>query len=245
MNNNQNKATLKRVLRGLLVVGVIVAVVGVGVYFYFSDVEESPGNKITAGTLDLSIQETAEIKSSDWGKINDEEPICTAADETTGEVTCHVEISNIAPTDTGTIVWTLQNVGDLRGYLTVVAAVSSDNGTDTEPELTAVGEEGNLDLSDMVTVILTKQVSGDEGNPDYLVGSKNVENGLVEPGLLKQVEDAFNGEDDVPMDESTTSTYTLVWELPNTNSTFDNLAQGDTSTINLTFTLNQVENQGR
>jgi len=41
MGNSVKNATLIRVLRGLVVVGLIVTVVGVGVYFYFSDVETS------------------------------------------------------------------------------------------------------------------------------------------------------------------------------------------------------------
>ncbi len=48
---------------------------------------------------------------------------------------------------------------------------------------------------------------------------------------------------DLNMDPEQIYTYTLVWELPNTGSTFDNLAQGDTATIDLTFYLEQVDNQ--
>jgi len=221
MGNSVKNATLIRVLRGLVVVGLIVTVVGVGVYFYFSDVETSPGNKITAGTLDLTIQETAEIKSSDWGKID-----TSNCEEVKNGIACSVEISNIAPTDTGTIVWTLKNIGNLKGYLTVDADVTSDNGTDTEPELTAAEAYGsNPDLSYMVTTTL----SG---------GS------IIEPqtASLSEVETKFT-QIDLNMDPEQIYTYTLVWELPNTGSTFDNLAQGDTSTIDLTFYLEQVTGQ--
>jgi len=222
MGNSVKNATLIRVLRGLVVVGLIVTVVGVGVYFYFSDVETSPGNKITAGTLDLTIQETAEIKSSDWGKID-----TSNCEEVKNGIACHVEISHIAPTDTGTIVWTLKNIGDLKGYLTVEADVTSDNGTDTEPEEAAASEYGeNLTLSYMVTTTL----SG---------GS------ITEPqtASLSEVETKFDTQIDRPMDPEGEIVYTLVWELPNTGSTFDNLAQGDTSTIDLTFYLEQVAGQ--
>ena len=230
MGNSVKNATLIRLLRGLVVVGLIVTVVGVGVYFYFSDVETSPGNKITAGTLDLTIQETAEIEPiepNDWGRIDNPDTICTTPDPTTGEITCHVEISHVAPTDTGTIVWTLKNIGNLKGYLTVDADVTSDNGTDTEPELTAAEAYGsNPDLSYMVTTTL----SG---------GS------ITEPqtASLSEVETKFDTQIDRPMDPDGEIVYTLAWELPNTGSTFDNLAQGDTATIDLTFYLEQVAGQ--
>jgi len=238
MNNNENKGTLTKVLRGLLVIGVIVAVVGVGVYFYFSDVEESPGNKITAGTLDLTIQETATISEGALGAIGSQN--CETAQN---GIECTVEISNIAPTDTGTIVWVLKNDGSLPGYLTVNAVVDNEQGgDDTEPEQAAYADGANggqnLDLGDMVTATLTRKI--DTNNEETLLGYE--EN---EPSFLGEVQDVLNEETDLDMDSGNTYTYTLVWELPNTNSTFDNLAQGDTSTINLTFTLNQVENQGR
>lgn len=223
MGNSVKNATLIRVLRGLVVVGLIVTVVGVGVYFYFSDVETSPGNKITAGTLDLTIQETAEIKTSDWGQIT-----ASNCEEVQNGIECYVEISNIAPSDTGTIVWTLTNIGNLKGYLTVDADVTSGNGTDdTEPELTAAEAYGsNPDLSYMVTTTL----SG---------GS------ITEPqtASLSEVGTKFNTQNNLDMEPAGEIVYTLVWELPNTGSTFDNLAQGDTSTIDLTFYLEQVTGQ--
>lgn len=224
MNNNQNKATLKRVLRGLLVVGVIVAVVGVGVYFYFSDVEESPGNKITAGTLDLTVMETATISEGALGRIDSQN--CETAQN---GIECTVEISNIAPSDTGTIEWTLKNDGSLPGYLTVAADIQSDEGGDpTEPELDAEEDYPGFTIDKMLTATLL--IDGVEAN--------------TQTPSLASIDEFLNEEIDKDILATHSRTYTLVWEFPsNDNSTFDNVAQGDFATIDLTFYLDQTKDQ--
>lgn len=45
----------KKVLLSIMTIAVVAALVGVGVQAYFSDIEQSTGNVLTAGTLDLEV----------------------------------------------------------------------------------------------------------------------------------------------------------------------------------------------
>jgi predicted ribosomally synthesized peptide with SipW-like signal peptide len=49
----------KKILLGMLMIGLISALAGAGVYSYFSDTETSTGNVFTAGTIDISIDPTS------------------------------------------------------------------------------------------------------------------------------------------------------------------------------------------
>lgn len=49
----------KKILLGILMIGLISALAGAGVYAYFSDTETSTGNVFTAGTIDINIDPTS------------------------------------------------------------------------------------------------------------------------------------------------------------------------------------------
>ena len=104
----------KSILVSLLTVGLLASVIGVGTYAYFSDTETSVGNTMTAGTLDLSV--------------NDQNPLATAV----------VTVGDLKPSltrysDTIKLVIT-DNPGKLYKR---ISAVSCKDGANPEPEWAA------------------------------------------------------------------------------------------------------------
>jgi len=220
----------------VLVVALVGAIVGVGVYFYFSDKETSEGNKITAGTLDLQY----EITGYD---VNDPDSNSAKVTLSSGEVqnggNAYVTFTDIAPSDTGTIEWTVKNIGSLHGYLTVTATQESGTGDTPEPEEVAITENDDTDknLDEYLKITLTQKIG--EAEPVTLA------NGV----LLKNLQTTLSSSEDAKdqklekagaENSKDTCVYTLSWELP---AGTGNIVQGDTSTLTLTFQLNQTTDQ--
>jgi predicted ribosomally synthesized peptide with SipW-like signal peptide len=117
----------KKILLSLMVIGLVAALAGAGLYAIFSDTETSTGNTFTAGTLDLKV-----------GGQDD------------GGTVAHYTLSNMKPgDDTGYYKWVLKNAGTLPGKVSVTFSViiNYENGQ-TEPEAlvdpTAGALEGEL-----------------------------------------------------------------------------------------------------
>ena len=109
---------MKKWLTTLSVLAVIAALVGVGAYGIFTDQETSESNSLTAGTLDL--------------KVNDEDD----------PITLKYSISDIAPGyDSGYQVWCLKNTGSVPGqpHVEFSTIINNENGTN-EPEDAAEAE---------------------------------------------------------------------------------------------------------
>lgn len=51
--------TMKRILGSLIIVALVIGITGLGFAAYFSDTETSSGNTFTAGTIDLTLAESA------------------------------------------------------------------------------------------------------------------------------------------------------------------------------------------
>jgi predicted ribosomally synthesized peptide with SipW-like signal peptide len=104
----------KKILVSMMVIGLVAALAGAGLYAYFSDTETSSGNTFTAGTLDLKVD----------GKDDPEVPV-------------YFEVSDVKPGDSGSKNIVLSNVGSIDGvaYLTFTNVVDSP-GTTPEPEPT-------------------------------------------------------------------------------------------------------------
>ena len=108
---------MKRKIAMLLVSATLaIALLGGGVYAYFSDSENSDNNNFTAGTMDLTL--------NDGG---------AAA----------ISLSNVAPGDSGLSMYTLRNIGTIDGNLQVsIANLENLPGSNPEPE--GPGDIGNL-----------------------------------------------------------------------------------------------------
>ena len=236
MFRNGNQRKRRTILLSVLVVALVGAIVGVGVYFYFSDKETSEGNKITAGTLDLQYQITGY-------DVNDPDDNSAAVTLSSGEVqnggNAYVTFTDIAPSDTGTIEWTVKNIGSLHGYLTVTATQESGTGDTPEPEEVAITENDDTDknLDEYLKITLTQKIG--EAEPVTLA------NGV----LLKNLQTTLSSSEDAKdqklekagaENSKDTCVYTLSWELPEETG---NIVQGDTSTLTLKFQLNQTTEQ--
>lgn len=119
---------MNRVLLGIMTIVLVCALIGGGVYAYFSDIETSTGNTFTSGTLDLNL---------DGGNTN----------------VVKFTVSAVKPGDSGAGTWTVANVGTIDGYLDLeTIGATEDIGTTTDPEL--VDEPTHADTNQLGTYLL-------------------------------------------------------------------------------------------
>ena len=117
----------KKILVSMMVIGLVAAFAGAGLYAYFSDTETSTGNKFSAGTLDL--------------EVNDENPWTTAP----------ISVSNMKPGDKREVTIKLKNVGSIGGYVCMwIKDVINSPGTTPEPEPTP--DRGELGANIKITI---------------------------------------------------------------------------------------------
>ncbi len=236
---------MKKIL-GLGVVAILVmAMVGGGTWAYFSDTESSTGNAVTAGTLDL-------IPSIDGTAVNSEYQVTTLGNGVDGKVVFPL----VEPGSSGTITWALNNNGNLPGTLTIASTVTpGDGAAANEPEGAvtvpyANNDSGNGDLDDFMGVKLqvgfgtdNATAIGDLGN-HYLLGSAGAW------GALSGLQAALNAESRTMTAASGSDNDTIVYRfswniasdivtIPGGAPADDNIIQGDTATVDITFTLAQ------
>ncbi len=203
---------MKKVLVSRMIIALISALIGGGIYAVFSDVETSTGNTFTAGTLNLvNVISGTAVNSS------------IAVTEQGDGLNDNVVFSLIKPGSSGTITWTLQNNGTLDGTLTMAATTSFGEGAaPNEPELAAdptnlVGLDTNL------MVLVTRDgvdVYGAAGAYlpiSGLAAALNAQSPTIGAGL--------------------SVVYVLNWQIP--AATVGNEIQGDTATLDINFTLTQ------
>ena len=118
---------MKKILLSLLGITVVIGLVGLGVFAYFSDTETSSGNLFTAGSLDLKV------------------------DDKDDPNVVHVSFDNMKPGDTVRQYWTLKNAGTIPGQVSIeFANIVNHENTYLEPEIVAgdttsdVGELGGF-----------------------------------------------------------------------------------------------------
>jgi len=231
---------MKKIL-GLTVAALLVmGLVGGGTWAYFTDVETSTGNVFTAGTLNL-VPDTAGSGS------------CTVDVIAGGDgINGNVAFSLVKPGDTGIITWTLYNDGTLPGTLKVASDFTFGLGDEPEPETNVVANDlTDGDLDDFVGVKFQRGAGTDAASATtalatgYLLGDAGTyaKLSLLEAALddaTGQAMAAIDGGDDYII-------YKLSWSVADDIYTFeatpadvdDNIIQGDTATINVTFTLEQ------
>ena len=86
---------MKKIIGLTIAAVLIIGLVGAVTWAYFSDTEESTGNTITAGTLNLTVDEVG--SGAVAGTLT---PGVDGVNE-------FLTISNVAPGDSGVITWTL------------------------------------------------------------------------------------------------------------------------------------------
>jgi len=211
----------------LMVLGVLMLALLIGgLYGYFDDTETSTGNVFTAGTLNL-------VPSTNGTGPAGKYTVTAGGDGVNGNVV----FDTIAPGESGSITWTLNNAGNLDGDLTMASTVAFAENGSNEPE-TAAGA-GLLDA--YMGVRLTRDGS-------YILGSAT---NYVPFSGLEAVLDA----EDQALAASGTITYVLEWQIAadvmgaGVDGEFgtaddvavnDNIIQSDQATIDITFTLTQA-----
>ena len=131
---------MKSILIGFMTMALVGALIGGGVYAYFSDTESSAGNTFAAGTLDLQVD-----SENPWTNT-----AVTVADMEPGVAATPVDI-------------TCENLGNLTGDLYMrITSVTDTGQTINEPECVAEGGSwtspsgpcnGNTPVDDISTQI--------------------------------------------------------------------------------------------
>jgi predicted ribosomally synthesized peptide with SipW-like signal peptide len=102
----------KKILVSMMLVGLVAALAGAGLYALFSDTETSSGNSFSAGTLDLKVD----------GKDDPNVPV-------------YFTVSDVKPGDSNSVDIVLSNAGSIDGVASLTfTKVVDDPGTTAEPE---------------------------------------------------------------------------------------------------------------
>ena len=222
----------RKILVSVMVIALAGALVGGGIYAYFSDTEASMGNTFTAGTLNL-VPSTSGTGPA--GKYT----VTAGGDGVNGKVV----FTTLAPGDSGSITWELENDGNLDGTLTMASDVTFEENGSNEPEDAVAGNNGggDGDLDEYMGVRL-------ERNGTYILGDASH---YVPFSDLEAVLDA----ESESLAASDTLTYVLEWEIASdvmgagADGEFgtaddvdedDNIIQSDEATVDITFTLTQA-----
>jgi len=83
---------MKKILTSIMMIVLVCALIGTGVYAAFSDTETSTGNQFTAGTLDLEVD-----TQNPWSTVKFD------------------NVGPLAPGDSGAVTCAVKNVGNLPG----------------------------------------------------------------------------------------------------------------------------------
>jgi predicted ribosomally synthesized peptide with SipW-like signal peptide len=141
----------KKILVSVMVIGLVAALAGAGLYAYFNDTETSSNNTFSAGTLDLKVD----------GK-----------DNTLG---AYFSVSDVKPGDSGSKGIVLSNSGTLAGkaYINFTNVVDSP-GTNPEPEPTP--DNGELSQNLYIKVLVDSTVKAEGylsgiNSTSYLLGT--------------------------------------------------------------------------
>jgi len=235
----------KRVLGLAIAMLVTFGMAVTGAWAYFSDVETSTGNLLSAGTLDLFSQVGG---SGTPGKYT----VTPGGNGINGNVV----FSNMLPGESGSITWVLINLGSLPGTLSLYSTVSfSENGTGY-PEAWVTGNNGggNGDLDECVGVRLLRGIGTDrvsaEANFTYVLGDAGY---YVPFAGLKAALDA-QSISLAPDGGNDTVVYKLEWLIAtdvkkagadgifgtsDDEDVNENIIQSDTAQIDINFTLSQ------
>jgi predicted ribosomally synthesized peptide with SipW-like signal peptide len=140
MSDNDNSGfdlTRRKVLGGLVGVGAASAAAGAGTMALFSDTEQSTGNTIQAGTLDLEIGTSQNLP---------------------------VNVSDRAPGHEGSGSVEVRNVGSIGGHLS--AAITNVGGGEGDNPESETDTSGSGDLADHVHVAVGFDRDGDLSTTD-------------------------------------------------------------------------------
>jgi predicted ribosomally synthesized peptide with SipW-like signal peptide len=222
---------MKKIIGLSLTALLIMAAVGNGTWAYFSDIETSQDNNITAGTLDLQVG---------------------AADPCTESINIG---SVLLPGDSGTAAdWTVANNGNVAGALGIsISSVVDYENTRIEPEeaagdTTTGSTEGELSGFIQVALWLDRNQSGGWDSGDQFLSSDGsvidwASGGTLPAGAYDYIIDyadlSWDSADGMP-DIAGSEELDFMVEYSFPPDVNDNRAQSDSCQFDITFTLEQV-----
>ena len=201
---------MKKILVSFMTIALVSALIGGGIYAYFSDVETSTGNTFTAGTLDLNL---------DGGNTN----------------VVKFTVDDVKPGDSSGGTWTVANVGNMDGYLDLESiSVSEDIGTTTDPELADEVPPGT-DTAQLGNYLMVHMFIDANNNGSWDSGETDIFGTNVSPAAINTIASSY-GLDLSLLANGGTNYITLLWSV---GTTVDNRIQGDSVTLDITFELQQ------
>jgi len=202
---------MKKILGLTVAALLVIGLVGVGTWAYFSDTETSTENTFTAGTLDLELTDDDE-------------------DGSDSETQTWV-FANMKPTDTGGATLTVNSkAGSIDGYVDL-SSISATDAEGTNPESETDGGNG---LSDLLTVHMFFDIDGD-GVYDVGDGDTDIYGTSVSYAVFSSIVASYDT--DWALSGGGTTYITLNYEW--VSSANDNDAQGDVTTFTFTVELDQ------
>ena len=179
---------MRRILISLMSIALVGALIGGGIYAYFSDTETSTGNTFIAGTLDLNL---------DGGNIN----------------VVKFNVTDVKPGDNGGGTWTVANVGDMDGYLDLESiSVSEAIGTTTDPEL---ADEGGPDTAQLGNYLMVHMFIDTNNNGSWDGGETDIYGTNAAPAAINGI--AGNYALDLSLTGPGGTNYiTLLWSVGTT-----------------------------
>lgn len=169
----------KKILVSMMLIGLVSALSGAGLYALFSDTETSSGNYFSAGTLDLKVD-----------------------DKDDPDVAVYFEIGGVKQDDSGSKDIVLSNAGSIDGAASLKFTNVVDNpGATLEPE--DIPDEGELSKNIYIKII----VDGETKAEGYLSElTVPIELGTIGAGgsLTVTISWSINDVDNEIMDDSVT-----------------------------------------
>jgi Camelysin metallo-endopeptidase. len=205
----------KKMLFSLMTIALVGALVGGGIFAYFSDTETSEGNVFTAGTLNL--------------KVSDDDPL-----------TAHFAVTDTYGGDSGSDDWLLKNDGSIAGSLDITFSdiVDAENGVN-EPEDADPNEDGTVavpgtdgELAEVLHILAYI----DENNDDTYIADEDmlIYDGFVKPGL--EAEQLSNYAMAANYGSDGTKAVRIEWSIADT---VGNKIQSDSAGFDIEFELLQ------
>jgi predicted ribosomally synthesized peptide with SipW-like signal peptide len=205
---------MKKILGLMVAALLVIMMVGGGTWAYFSDTESSANNSLAAGTLDLNIN-------------GDNEAVTTFS------------VDNKAPGDSGNGSSTLTNVGSLDGELDIVFSEVTNTGGSGGTQF----EDGVGDLGGKAEMAVFVDVDSDEAWSDGDIGLKSDGSKYNHPTALSYAtinsysEQSWDAIETLAAEAS--DKIVIMWQIP--GETTGNEIQGDSISLDITFTLEQAE----
>lgn len=226
MSDDYVNLTRRKVLGGLAGIGAAGAAAGAGTMALFSDTENSSGNTVSAGTLDLTLSQ-----------------------DTSGATS--MSFSDVKPGDQGYVVIKLTNGGSIDGSVDVnvgsvdssgnftASLVTDSEGSNPDAETNTDTSDGG-ELADQLEVgayIQSSSLSSGQNTGDY--AETNANDTVFSADTVSSVVGTYDTNYSL---SSGSSTYLVVaWKFPDQSD--NNAAQGDKVAFDVQVVLNQQDSQ--